>query len=64
MTSLPQLVLHDTAELLEGEPAFAWSWSAPEPGCPMLGRRASDFLPPHNPAGSQAGHLQKDKTHG
>jgi hypothetical protein len=63
MTSLPQLVLHDTAELLEGEPAFAWSWSAPEPGCPMLGRQASEFYP-YNPTGREAGQLQKDSTHG
>lgn len=63
MTSLPQLVLHDTAELLEGEPAFAWSWSAPEPGCPMLGRQASEIYP-HNPAGREAGQLQKDNDHG
>lgn len=63
MTNLPQLVLHDTAELLEGEPAFAWSWAAPEPGCPMLGRHASES-PPQNPAGSDAGQPQKDNDHG
>lgn len=57
MTILPHLTIHDTAELLEGEPAMAWSWTAPEAGCPLL----SPTSPPPTDTGPAAD--RKDCPH-